>query len=163
MEAIVKKKCGESNLDHTYSCCLTNLWKWWCLGGVEPMFCQCHIPSDVSICSICMLHMWMGFVKEFMQAIDCGYFHMHMLPKKTWFNIVEHGMDLNVNITSTKTTKTTRFPNQNKNKGRPNYNPNHETRKTRTRTQYMKNKNSIRFYYNKAMTRKHTQNWCWTN
>jgi hypothetical protein len=27
----------------------------------------------------------------------------------------------------------------------------------------MKNKNSIRFYYNKAMTRKHTQNWCWTN
>ncbi len=44
-----------------------------------------------------------------------------MLPKKTSFNIVEHGMYFNVDVTDMKTTKTTRFPNKNKNKGKPNY------------------------------------------
>ncbi len=39
-------------------------------------------------------------------------------------------------------------------------NPNHERRKIRTRTQHMQNKNSTRFYYNKVMTKKHTQKWC---
>jgi cytoskeletal protein CcmA (bactofilin family) len=47
--------------------------------------------------------------------------HALVLPKKKSFNIVEHGMDLNVDVTGTKTTKTTRFSNQNKNKGKLNY------------------------------------------
>jgi cytoskeletal protein CcmA (bactofilin family) len=47
--------------------------------------------------------------------------HALMLPKKTSFNIVEHGMYFNVDVTDMKTTKTTRFPNKNKNKGKPNY------------------------------------------
>jgi hypothetical protein len=47
--------------------------------------------------------------------------HALILPKKTSFNIVEHGMDLNVDVMGMKTTKTTRFPNQNKNKGMHSY------------------------------------------
>lgn len=64
----------------------------------------------------------MGVVREFIQAIILWLFsHVLILPKKMSFNIVEHGMYLNVDVTSTKTTKTTRFLNQNKNKGMLNY------------------------------------------
>jgi hypothetical protein len=47
------------------------------------------------------------------------------------------------------------FLTKTKTRARLIINPNHETRKTTT--QHMQNKNSTRFYYNKAMTRKRTQ------
>ncbi len=78
LEASMKKKCGKNSLDPIYWCCPTNLWKWWCLDGVKPTPCQCHIPSEIFIYSICLLHMWVGIVREFMQASNCGYFHMHL-------------------------------------------------------------------------------------
>jgi len=87
MEAIAKKNVEKLNLDPDYPCCQTNLWKQWYFGGVEPMPCQCHVPREIYIYSISMLHVWMGILKEFLQTFNHGYSHVYQNYSR---NIVEY-------------------------------------------------------------------------
>ncbi len=69
-------------------------WKWWNLDGLESTS-QCFLQISIPLHWICILHMWMGNLWEFVQTLSFCYPNKYRSYQGKYHkSIVEHGLDL---------------------------------------------------------------------